>query len=244
MRTRRTRSRRTRSPTKRWLAGPRTRVRKGTRRIVRRRADKLVPSAFGLTFAVDAGCSELTVAASWGAYARHTSDEKLDRDGKPARVWRRRSCGGEVRIAVGKAGAIGPLVPDEAEPEVLVRGIVRERAGHCHRLAISRQRAGVRRWPVGAPVGCARHTSTSRRRMARRCSCAATSMPIGLAPAVDRIELAGLEMQYRASVELAVGHGVWVRRHGNRGGARLRHPLADRGHACRGGPADRSARAR
>ena len=36
-----------------------------------------------------------------------------------------------MRIAVGKAGAIGPLVPDEAEPEVVVRGIVRERDGHC-----------------------------------------------------------------------------------------------------------------
>ena len=33
---------------------------------------------------------------------------------------------------------------------------------------------------------------------------------ISLAPAVDRVELAGLEMQYRANVELAVGHGVGV----------------------------------
>jgi hypothetical protein len=57
-------------------------------------ADQLVPSAFGLTFAVDSSCSELLVDASWGAYSRHTSDEKLDRDGRPARVWRRRPCGG------------------------------------------------------------------------------------------------------------------------------------------------------
>jgi helicase-like protein len=33
---------------------------------------------------------------------------------------------------------------------------------------------------------------------------------IGLAPAIDREEIAGLEMQYRSSIELAVGHGVGV----------------------------------
>src|SRR5438128_1756153 len=55
-------------------------------------ADQLVPSAFGLTFAVDAACTELVVDVSWGAYSRHTSEEKLGRDGRPARVWRRRPC--------------------------------------------------------------------------------------------------------------------------------------------------------
>lgn len=172
-------------------------------------ADQLVPSAFGLTFAVDAGSSELVVEASWGAYARHTSDEKLDRDGKPARVWRRQACGGDVRVAVGEAGAIGPLVPDEAEPEVVVRGIVRERDGHCLvslflvNGQVSDGGRSVQRWLCqahldvkvadGSPVFVRRQIDA-----------------VSLAPAVDRVELAGLEMQYRANVELAVGHGVGV----------------------------------
>ena len=58
--------------------------------------DQLVPSSFGMTFALDGDCEELQVDASWGAYARQTSEQRLDRDGKPARVWRRRQCGGEV----------------------------------------------------------------------------------------------------------------------------------------------------
>ena len=42
--------------------------------------------------------SELRATASWGAYARQTSEQRLDRDGKPARVWQRRPCGGEQVI--------------------------------------------------------------------------------------------------------------------------------------------------
>ena len=145
-----------------------------------------------------------------------------------------------MRIAVGKAGAIGPLVPDEAEPEVVVRGIVRERDGHCLvslflvNAQVSDGGRSVPRWL------CQAHLDVS----------AADGSPvfvrrqidaIGLAPAVDRVELAGLEMQYRASVELAVGHGVGVAGHRGRGGARSRHAAADGGHAGRGGPADRGA---
>src|SRR4051812_46410003 len=93
-------------------------------------ADQLVPSAFGLTFAVEADCAELTLEASWGAYLPHTSDEKLDWAGRPARVWLRRPCGGQVTIAVDREGPIGPVVPDDGEPEVVVRGIARDREGH------------------------------------------------------------------------------------------------------------------
>ena len=171
--------------------------------------DQLIPSAFGLTFAIDDECDALLVEASWGAYARHTSEEKLDWDNKPARVWRRRPCGGAKRVSIGRAGAIAPFVPDEAEPEVIVRGLVRER--HGHRLVslflVNGQVGGggrsVECWlcqaslsvehPDGRPVFVRRRIDT-----------------VAMAPAIDREELAGLEMQYRASVELAVGHGVGV----------------------------------
>ena len=171
--------------------------------------DQLVPSAFGLTFALDDDCHELRIEASWGAYARHTSEEKLDRDDRPARVWRRRQCGGEKTIAVGSPGPLKPFSPDPDEPEVVVCGLVRERGGH--RLVslflvngqLSDGGRSVPRWlcqaslrvehPDGLPVFVRRPIDA-----------------VALAPAVDRDELAGLEMQYRTSVELVVGHGVGV----------------------------------
>lgn len=172
-------------------------------------ADQLVPSAFGLTFAVAAGCNELLMDASWGAYSRHTSEEKLDRDGKPARVWRRRPCGGQVTISIGRAGAIGPVKPDDEEPEVVVRGIVRERDGYrlvslfLVNAQVSDEGRSVPRWLCQASLAVSAADGSAA--FVRR-----EIDTIGLAPAVDRVELAGLEMQYRASIELAVGHGVGV----------------------------------
>ena len=39
--------------------------------------DQLVPSAFGLTFALDGACQELRVQAAWGAYSRATSEQRF-----------------------------------------------------------------------------------------------------------------------------------------------------------------------
>jgi hypothetical protein len=172
--------------------------------------DQLVPSSFGLTFAIDGGCRELRVTTAWGAYSKQTSDHKLDyRDQRAARVWRRRPCGGEVIIAVAGPGAFGPFVPDAAQPDVVVRGLVRERDGHrlVSLFLVNQQLSdggrSVPRWlcqaslvvepPDGEPV------------FVRRTLDAVTR-----APEIDRSELAGLEMQYRSNVELAVGHGVGV----------------------------------
>ncbi len=172
-------------------------------------AEQLVPSAFGLTFAVAADCVELAVDASWGAYSQQTSEEKRDHNDRPARVWRRRPCGGRVVVKVGRPGAIKALRPDANEPQVVVRGIVREREGH--RLVslflvneqVSPGRRAVALWLCQSALSVAAIDESPvfvRRRIDA----------IGLAPAVDREEIAGLEMQYRASVELAVGHGVGV----------------------------------
>lgn len=172
-------------------------------------ADQLVPSAFGLTFAVDADCVELSVDAAWGAYSRDVSEEKLERDGRPARVWRRRPCGGRVTIAVGRAGAIEPVIPDAQEPEAIVRGIVRERDGHklVSLFLVNGQLSdggrSVPRWLFQASLAVSA-TDGSAAFVRRQIDA------IGLAPAIDQEEIAGLEMQYRSSIELAVGHGVGV----------------------------------
>ena len=127
----------------------------------------------------------------------------------------RRASGGDDRAAArcvsqsGMAGAIGPLAPDDAEPEVVVRGIVRERDGHCSSRCFSSTRrcptadGRFTRWLCQAHLEVAA-TDGSPVFVRRQIDA------ISLAPAVDRVELAGLEMQYRANVELAVGHGVGV----------------------------------
>ncbi len=171
--------------------------------------DQLVPSAFGLTFALAPDCTRLEVQARWGAYELATSEEKLDRDDRPARVWQRRACGGTRTIDVPASGGIAAFAPDPDEPEVVVRGLVR---GHGeHRLVtlflvngqVATEGRSVDLWlaqtglSVRAPDGAAVFV--------RRAIDA-----VGLAPDVDKVELAGLEMLYRDAVELAVGHGVGV----------------------------------
>lgn len=172
-------------------------------------ADQLVPSAFGLTFAVEDGCDELVVEASWGSYSRHSSEEKLDREGRPARVWRREPRGGRVAISVGRSGQVGPVAPDENQPDVLIRGICRER--HGHRLVslflvngqASEEGRSVSGWLCQASLVVSADDGSAP--FVRR-----EIDAVGLAPEVDRDELAGLEMQYRSSIELAVGHGIGV----------------------------------
>ncbi len=171
--------------------------------------DQLIPSSFGLTFALEADCTSLIVDARWGAYQRGTSEEKLDRDGRSARVWKRRPCGGEQPVPIPAHGVIDAYRPDFEESEVLVRGLVRVRGAHrlvTLFLVNAQQSDGgrsVERWLTqaslsvraadGAPVFVRRSIDA-----------------VALAPEVDRAELAGLEMLYRDAVELAVGHGVAV----------------------------------
>ncbi len=171
--------------------------------------DQLVPSSFGMTFAVDCECSELLVTASWGAYSRHTSGERLDRDGKPARVWRRRECGGQVMIPLEVSGPLGSYKPDADEPEVVIRGLVRRRDDHLLvSLFLVNGQVGdggraVPRWLCQASLAV--EHADGMPVFVRR-----SVQAVGMAPEVDRDELAGLEMLFRDSVELAVGHGVGV----------------------------------
>ena len=171
--------------------------------------DQLVPSSFGVTFALDGDCRELLITASWGAYSRETSEERLDASGRAARVWRRRQCGGEVTIPVGGSGSLGPLKPDPDEPEVVIRGIARQRGDHLlvSLFLVNGQHAdggrSVPRWLCQASLAVEDPQGSAM--FVRR------SVPASeLSPEVDRDELAGLEMLFRDTIELAVGHGVGV----------------------------------
>jgi hypothetical protein len=168
--------------------------------------DQLVPSAFGLTVAVDEGCDTLRVSASWGAYDKATSETRLARDGGAARVWRRRPCGGEVIVLIGQDGRIAPQPLDADEPDVRLEGLVRKRDGGdlVSLFLVNGQEVGgrsVEKWLCQAEL---RVEATDGSAVFVRRSVDAAA----LTPAVDRQELRGLELLYRDTVELAVGHGV------------------------------------
>jgi Helicase conserved C-terminal domain len=171
--------------------------------------EQLVPSSFGMTFALDDDCDTLRVDARWGAYERAVSDEKLDRHGAPQRVWRRRPCGGHRDVSMPASGAIHAFAPDAQQPQVRVRGFVRGRG--THRLVtlflVNEQQRGetraVERWLAQAELSV--RAVDGGAVFVRR-----PIDVVGLVPDVDKEELAGLEMQYRDIIELAVGHGVAV----------------------------------
>ena len=172
------------------------------------------------------------VDASWGAYSRHTSEEKLDRDGRPARVWRRRQCGGDGPDRGRPSGRDRAARPRRGRAGgASCAGIVRERDGHrlVSLFLVNEQVAdggrSVPRWLCQAQLAVA---APGRR---RRCSCGAQIDAIGLAPAVDRWSSPAWRCSTAASVELAVGHGVGVEVDRGSGRARPRHAAADRGHA-------------
>ena len=90
------------------------------------------------------------------------------------------------------------------------------------RDAVPRQRRSRRTAGARSSAGCARRAWRCAPPTARRCSCGASIDAVGLAPAVDREELAGLEMLYRDAVELAVG----PRRRASRPRTRRTRPTA------------------
>jgi Helicase conserved C-terminal domain len=171
--------------------------------------EQLIPSAFGMTFCLAGVPTVLTVEATWGSYAKAASAERVDADGRPQRIWRRRPCGGKRDITIDRAGAIPPFAPDPDEPDVRVRGLVRDRDGQrlVSLFLVNEQVAdggrSVPLWLCQAQL-CVRALDRSPVFVKRALDV------VGLAPQVDQVELRGLELLYRHSVELATGHGVAV----------------------------------
>jgi hypothetical protein len=166
----------------------------------------LFPSSIGFTAAVDVSCNSLTLSASWGRYEKIPNPDATA-TGPYQRLWQRHPAGGSLTLPLAQ-GDIGPLMPDPAQPEVVVRGRCR-RTANCWlvTLFLVNEQAPVRqnidtRWlfqvelavaaPDGRPVFIGRD--------------------VALPDMVDHSdsELAQLDLLYRERVEFAVGHGVAV----------------------------------
>jgi hypothetical protein len=166
----------------------------------------LFPSSAGFTAAVDGGCTELQVSASWGRY------EKIDNPDPTAtgpyqRLWQRQPAGGSKGVPLAE-GEIEVFAPDPAQPEVRVWGRCR-RTDHCWLVTlflVNEQLPAAsnvdERWLF--QVELAAEASDGSAPFVGR----SLALPAG---ATDTdAEVRHLDLLYRSSVEFAVGHGIAV----------------------------------
>jgi hypothetical protein len=173
-------------------------------------APSFYPSSMGFSFAVEAAVDTLLVEAEWGRYVRDNATIPLD-DGSRPPVWRREQRGG-VRAVTLVEGEIAPFPIDREQPEIVVRGRVRQHDGQ---------------WVVSLflvntidPNGKPRNAT-----WIFQCGLKVRGVDPGSAPFRPRElplpderssgeairELRALAMRYRHAPAFAVGHGVGVR---------------------------------
>jgi hypothetical protein len=91
------------------------------------RAGSLAASSIGLSFMVAGDVDAVLVEASWGRYERVPSELHETPTGRPAVVWKRRPCGGQVEVPLSEEVSGEPLIPDPRFEGVKVRYTVRHR---------------------------------------------------------------------------------------------------------------------
>ncbi len=165
----------------------------------------LFPSSMGFTAAVDASCPTLRVSASWGRY------EKIDNPdpaatGANERLWQRHPAGGssDLPLAEGEVR----IVPDPAQPQVMVKGRCR-RTAQCWLVTlflVNEQEQVARnideRWLFQVELGV-EAVDGSAPFVGRQ-----VALPVE-ARSTDE-EVRHLDLLYREKVEFAVGHGIAV----------------------------------
>ena len=94
-------------------------------------AKMLLPSSFGLSFALAPGTQQVRVTASWGRYEKIVDEEQLDDAGKPSRWWQREPIAGSIVLAVSN-GPIAAVAPVIDFPDVALRGTCVDRPYACY----------------------------------------------------------------------------------------------------------------
>ncbi len=166
----------------------------------------LFPSSAGFTAAVDLACEALEVSASWGRY------EKIDNPDPSAtgafeRLWQRHPAGGSLTVPLVE-GELGSLVPDPAQPEVVVRGRCR-RTPNCWLVTLFLVNAQQpvpsnidERWLFQIELSAAAVDGSP--------AFVGRQVALPVETGSSDAELAHLDLLYREKVEFAVGHGVAV----------------------------------
>jgi hypothetical protein len=84
----------------------------------------LMPSSLGLTVSVAGAANSISVAASWGAYAKTKSDVKVTPAGESMSVWQRSPRGGRMELPL-RDGEFERTAPDANVPDVTLEGRIR-----------------------------------------------------------------------------------------------------------------------
>lgn len=167
----------------------------------------LMPSSFGLSFAVEAGVDRVVVDVSWGRYVKEQHEEE---EGSRRGVWQRIPVAGTLEVALPISGEIGRN-PIPAQPQVGVSGRVRRTSSNA---------ALVTLFLVNGQSTPARNKDSAWLFQAQMRVGAVDGAPVfigrnealgadvkNLNPA-EAHEMAILDMQYRDVVEFAIGHGI------------------------------------
>lgn len=166
----------------------------------------LVPSSIGFTFCVDKAAENIWLTVKWGRYERRVSEQGYEKNGKPARVWKRIPSGGSKKITL-KPGTIESFPVDNDCPGVLVQGSISDPLNNGDRLVtlflintqVKPEQNQDQAWvfqPEMIVTDPAGHAIFRRR-------------PVITSDGTDE-EREALEMIYRHHVEFAVGHGISV----------------------------------
>ncbi len=174
----------------------------------------LLPSSFGLTFAVERACAALQVTVRWGRYTKGPSSSQETETGRPRTVWKREPFEVTSPSLELVAGEFEPWSPDPGRPKISVQGRVRDRddlwvitlflVNGQEKPEENRDEAWL--FQCGFDVQAADGGSVFVRRPLPALDLTRSD------PAV-RAEEMELGMLYRDELEFAVGHGVsaeWV----------------------------------
>ncbi len=169
----------------------------------------LFPSSFGLSCCIDRDAHACVVSVSWGTYERGHSETATTSTGAAKLVWKRAPHGGTSGPLPLVAGKLPEWSPDPAQPDIRVRGVIREAdTGWLVTLWLLNEQDEPKTLRDTAwmfqPVLSVTSTDGAaifRRRPYRK---------LTGGDSVAQTEDHAMAMRYRHTLEFAVGHGVGV----------------------------------
>jgi len=173
-------------------------------------SESMLPNSLGMTFCLAPGVEKITVAASWGWYRRRRSETGFEtKKGDQKLVWYRTPVDAKAVLEISTS-TIAPWIPLEDIPEVYVKTQVRNHAdgGKMVTLFLVNDQDGKDgkddRWLF--QVQLAVETEGASADCVRR----GLDFEESALDHLEQLENQQTRMNYRHSVEFAVGHGTSV----------------------------------
>jgi len=174
-------------------------------------AEKMFPSAIGMTFCVDGNAKAIKVKAGWGQYERGKSESAKTPTGEAKTLWRRYPIRGTSPDIILKVGTINPWQIDP-EKAVFVQGQIRQQhqdwivtlflVNGQKEPEIRRDSAWLFQPELSVESADPKYPDIFiKRRLTRQ---------LGKLNPVLFAEEQAMAMQYRNCIEFAVGHGTGV----------------------------------